>query len=298
MKKYLFILTICLFFSSLAFATMPKFNRAVVWLNKPTIVLKNISNDTIKKLRDQVGVDSIEIGKKEGIAYIAVEKNLKKAKEITVSIDLRPVFSNKSCLGSWDNFYTCLQMQKNKTDEEFMQILDRAFYAKLICQKGCKDKSFLKWRVYWKSPETIMLKADISKAGDFADLEEAKKGIDKVNALLAKIIIEGPRFPKSKFEAIRHGGSFYVQTAPVTSYDFAKAMRTILNTLKNKKLLEGMSDADIASVIRILQGGKMVYYTSKKCGIIKTPKWRSENNAMPIHFDKNKCAHITITRGG
>jgi hypothetical protein len=298
-KRVLFLLMAPLVWLTTVPATMPSIHKATVWLNKPGIALQKVSESMREKLRQRTGADRIDIGVREGVAYIAVVKTWRpKPKQLVVAIDLRPVFSDKSCLGSWENFDLCSNKRRNENDEDFVRILDRTFYSKLICQKGCRNKSFLKWWVYWKSPERIMLKADIGATGGFADLEEAKKSIEAVNALLSKVLIDGPRFPESEFEAIRKGGEFYVEAVSGAPYDFAEAIRNVLTTLQRQSLLKGIDSSDIKAIAGKTHGGISIYYFDEKCGQDQaTAGWRAIYNNTPIRFDKNGCAHIIRTRG-
>ena len=298
MRKVVFLFFVFLFCVTALQATMPRMYEAVLWLNKPGISLKNVPQKTVENLRKKIKADNIKIGVFDGVPFIAIKKLPKEPKELTVSINLEPVFSNKNYLGSWDNFNICLNMKKNETDEDFLQLFDKAFYSKLICQKECPNKSFLKWRVYWKSPERITLQANIGKKGGFSDIQDAKKSIDAINALLSQAILDGPRFPKNKAEALKSGGEFYLRRAPTSSYDFSVAIREVLTKLTQMKFLQGISKADIKAVTKKIKGGIALYYLDKRCGESKMQGWQSIYNSMPIRFDEFKCAHITITRGG
>jgi hypothetical protein len=279
---------------SMLWACVPLFDRCVVFLNKPDVMLKPVPQKIVHSLQSQIDADEVVIGREGGIVSISIVKKPRyKVTSLSSSVDLLPWFKNKKCAQSWEDFHQCMNNKRSPDDEKLYQKLDREFVAKVICEEGsaCEDPDFSKWRLRWLIPAKIVLEADIGKGG-FETLESAKKSLHAINALLKKVLY-GAHFPES-FEESEGDAILSINEVPVQPYDFQKSMLHVLERLKETGYLKGMPKGDMQAVARLAQGGRKIYFVPKGCG--EKSGWNCVSNASRIRFDDRLCPHIELLK--
>ncbi len=273
-------------------------DRMTLYLSKPEIRLKSVPPDWLERRRKELGADEIRIGTDRlGIPYLSiVAKEIQKPSRIVTSVDLRPWFTQKSCLKDWETFNRCMNAKRNETDAFIYRKLDREFVAKIICEEGqpCVDPTFARWRLRWIAPAYIQLEADIGEGG-FASLQKAKESLHAINALLKKTLY-GARFPEDFGEGRSEYELFSLDTVRIANFDFKKAVTRLLRRLRTSGFLTGLRDRDIEKIGQEAKGGKTIYYLPARCAGGQAEGWFAISNGSHVRFDLRRCPHLEITR--
>lgn len=266
---------------------------SVIFLNKPGIEfkLKTLPRSWIDSEKLNLNLDRLHIGSKYGIPMIRLGKIPgRRIVSVSSSVDLSRWFKNKKCAKSWDSFYKCLNKHENPEDEKLYQRIDREFYSILICQKGCKDKDFLKWKVHWYSPGYIVISAPIGEKGGFRALKDAKTSLRKINLLLKKVVY-GASFPEDYGKGRTPNEVFSTSDTPI-AFDYSKAVLKLLNDLIREKFLIGLSPEDVEKISAASKAGRAVLFIGKDCPSnpnVKQKGWVSLYNTVWVDFRSPFC---------
>lgn len=286
-------------FAFFLFSTPLILRFSVIFLNKPGVELKPVPRSWIDAEKVKLNLDRLEIGIKDGIPMVLLEKvPVRKIVKISSSVDLSMWFKNKGCAKTWDSFYKCMKELKNPEDEKLYRKIDGKFYSKLICQNDCLDKDFMKWEVHWYSPGYIIVSAPIGKEGGFKTLEDAKASLRRINLLL-KNVVYGARFPEDYGEGRTPQEVFSVEGISVAKIDYSRAVRRLLNDLIREKFLVGLSPEDMERISEASKAGRAVLFIGKDCPStpeVKQKGWVSLYNTVMVDFRRRYCPEIKITK--
>jgi len=253
---------------------MPQ-DRETVCLSKPGVHVAKLSDAYIQRLRKKIGADDLRFESKNGVVCITIfKKPAWRVDKIATSLDFTRWFKNKECLLSWNTFYDCMNKKRNPQDELLYQKLDRMFVAKITCGEGEKcERDFLFWRFYWDAPAQMRLEAKIGRGG-FASVEEAKRSLAKINALLKKVVY-GARFSRSYDE--NDESSFYHEHSVNTNYHyFSQATKQLFELLQKHNYLQGLKEVDKKAIARLAHPGVKILYIPKGCTLPYGGKSRGE----------------------
>ena len=314
-----------LFLSALfAFACPPVVDRCDIYLNKKGVTLKTVPAPWLEKVRKKLKVDEIVVSVQMGIPYIALLKKAEhRVRRITTTADLRPWFVEKSCLRNWERFNECMNERRNPADEALYHKLDRQFVARLICEEGSEtpcDPDFAKWAFHWRAPAFMELEADIGEPGAFQSIEEAKKSLHKINALLKKVLY-GAHFPETYGEGSSEYEIYAEESVTIFPKGFGTALAKLLRKLKGAGYLKGLEGRDVDTIEKLAKGGKTLFYLPAECDAAAAvpecaealrfrtefkgkslcdeatkPGWHATSNGNHLRFDRRRCPHITILR--
>lgn len=263
-----------------------------IFLNKPGIKLKTPSYDWIVNEKAKVGLDTLGIESKDEIPVIVIGKRPKrKIVRITSSVGLSKWFQNRECLKTWDSFHRCINKHQNPEDVKLYRQIEREFYSKLICQRGCEDNSFLKWTAHWYSPAYMTISAPIGEKGGFKTLKDAKQSLRKINHLLKKVVY-GAKFPEDYGEGRSDMDLFSTDERPVVNADYSKAVSNLLNELAKGRFITGLSSKDIKKISVASKAGRAVLFVGTGCPsnpTIKQKGWIGLDTPVWVDFRSPVC---------
>ncbi len=293
MRWIVFVLVACWIQSALAMPTV--MGIVYICINKPGTKLKEPPGAWIERERNAIGVDELSISAGKVPSVFLRKRPRRAVTRISATADLRPWFKNRDCIKSWETFHSCLNREVNPEDERFYRDLDRKFYARIICQNGCENDDFLKWRIRWPSPALVTLEADIGKPGGFTSLEAARTSLAQINALLKKVVY-GARFPEDFGEAKTDLEAFAINKSMILDNDFRDKISRLLADLTAAGYLVGLDASEISTISALAGNSNIVFYVPASCPSRHKPGWNSEPNNVRIGFDRDGCPRLQVLR--
>ncbi len=285
-----------LLLGSSLWATPPLTDRATLWLNKPGTRLEPVPSPWLERERERVGADDLSIGIQEGVGYVTIVKAPRTFRgTIVTNADIGAWFTDKECTENWEVFHGCLDQNPDTADGRIYCRLERGFVAKVQCRKGCDDPSFGKWRFRWPTPACMSLEADIGTEGGFLSVEEARRSLHAINALLKRLLY-GARFPEDFGEGRTPCELFSFDRVGVQEYSFKRAAGFLLRRLVEAGYLHGIGNGEINKIEKRMEAGTMVYYVPPGCADAVAGGWRTLSNSARIRFDGRRCPHVAILR--
>ena len=279
--------------------------RLDIYLNKEGVRVQTPPAAWLERARKALRLERVTVTTERQIPHIAVAvRPLRRVRRIATTADLHPFFAEKACLRDWDRFNDCMNRRVNGKDERLYRKIDREFVSKIICQRGCIDPSFLKWRFHWRAPALLQLEADIGGPGAFKTVEEAKRSLHKINALLKKTLY-GARFPEAYGEGRSADERYSQEEVTLVPPGLGGRLFLLLGRLRKAGYLQGLCNRDMRAVRRLAGGGKALFYLPPECPAKKLPAggakrakpgWHAVSNASRIRFDGRRCPHVTILR--
>ena len=318
MIRLLFILMTIVMAS---WACGPMMGRSNVYLNKKGVTLKTVPSSLLEKIKKDSRVKDIELSVYMGIPNVILHQSVKtRVLGISTVVDLSQWFIESSCLKSWESFNSCMSERKNSADESLHRKLEQQFVSKILCREKCENPDFAKWVFHWRSPAFMELETNIGSGEGFESVQEAKKSLHNINALLKKVLY-GARFPESYDEGHSEYEVYSQNTRIIAPKDSGKVMAKLLKLFKKEDYLHGLNDNDIESIKKLAKGGRSVFYLPSDCPFAEAvpqcssahlfqqgdkhrdwcneatkPGWHSICSGSRIIFDRQHCPHVTLLR--
>ena len=295
MRRVFFCL---IFLFSFAYATLPVFKQTIIIFNKPSINVQPSKN--LRTLAKEFGFERVGLERIKGIWQLRIEGvTSQKLVKIGSMCDLSSFFHHPECIKSWEDFHRCGEKNIHPRDEELVHKIDREFYSWLICQGDCDengDKKVLKcddrikWDARWVSPAVITIEAKIGDGG-FKTLDEAKESLHRINEKL-KSVLYGARFPESRDEERTPNEVFWTNSRWIPVSDLPKRIKKLLQMLQRKGVIVGLSKEDIASIVKRVGAGKVVYYEACK----EPGRWKSVYTNVHLDFTDRLCPRKEVKK--